>query len=307
MPHQNSIKKLDLPVLGYGVGLRSKHLNHILEHGPGVDWFEIISENFIGNYGYPRYALDKIRETTPLVMHGVSMSIGSTEPLNFDYLDALKVLADELNPVWISDHLCWTGVLGINSHDLLPLPLTEESLKHVSKRIIQVQDFLQRPLILENPSTYLEWDESTLTEADYLAALTEETGCGLLLDLNNVYVSSRNHDYAPESYLNALPLDKVVQIHLAGPTDYGDYLIDTHDHPVPKPVWRLYALFHALAGETSTLLEWDADIPDYPELLEELYKAKDAIAGQFDDPSMAPTHPGLPVSTPLDYQLAIAQ
>lgn len=295
--------RLGLPNLGYGVGLRSKHLAHILEHGPGVDWFEIISENFIGHYGYARHALDRIREQTPIVMHGVSLSIGSTDPLNQDYLGELKRLAKELQPAWISDHLCWTGALGVNSHDLLPLPLTEESLRHVSARVRQVQDYLQRPLILENPSSYLEWTASTLTEWEFLSALTTETGCGLLLDLNNVYVSSRNHGFDPETYIRSIPLDKVVQIHLAGPTDCGDHLIDTHDHPVPKRVWQLYALFHQLAGDAPTMLEWDADIPDYPDLLRELYKARDALDGHFDDPSIAPLHECV-VSTPLDHQFA---
>ena len=302
MTKQNN--RLGLPNLGYGLGLRSKHLQHILEHGPEIDWFEIISENFIGNYGYPRHALDQIREQTPIVMHGVSMSIGSTDPLNFHYLKELKALADELKPVWLSDHLCWTGAMGINSHDLLPLPLTEESFYHVRDRINQVQEYLERPLILENPSSYMEWTASSINEWDFLAELTNETDCGLLLDLNNIYVSSRNHGFDPETYIRSIPLDKVVQIHLAGPTDYGEYLVDTHDHPVPKRVWQLYALFHSLAGDVSTMIEWDAEIPDYPELVAELRKTQDALAGIYDDPSMAPLHEGLAVSTPIDHQLA---
>jgi len=273
--------RLGLPDLGLGVGLRNQHFQHILEHGANVDWFEIISENFIDNHGYARYVLDRIRCDTPVVMHGVSMSIGSSDPLDFGYLAKLKQLAQEIQPAWISDHLCWTGVATINSHDLLPLPLNDESFKHVAQRIRIVQDFLERPLILENPSTYLQFRHSTMTEQAFLSGLCEETGCGLLLDVNNVYVSAYNHDFDAEAYLRELPPRHIVQIHLAGPTDCGDYLIDTHDQPVPSAVWKLYALAQQLTGGVSSLLEWDANIPPYPELLAELHKARLAIAGQI--------------------------
>jgi len=273
--------RLGLPDLGLGVGLRNQHFQHILEHGANVDWFEIISENFIDNHGYARYVLDRIRCDTPVVMHGVSMSIGSSDPLDFGYLAKLKQLAQEIQPAWISDHLCWTGVATINSHDLLPLPLNDESFKHVAQRIRIVQDFLERPLILENPSTYLQFRHSTMTEQAFLSGLCEETGCGLLLDVNNVYVSAYNHDFDAEAYLRELPPRHIVQIHLAGPTDCGDYLIDTHDQPVPSAVWKLYALAQQLTGGVSSLLEWDANIPPYPELLAELNKARLAIAGQI--------------------------
>ncbi|MBC3930516.1 MNIO family bufferin maturase [Undibacterium curvum] len=279
----SSETRLGLPHLGLGVGLRHVHFQHILEHGPGVDWFEIISENFIDHHGFARHVLNQIAEHTPVVMHGVSLSVGSCDPLDMLYLSKLRQLASEIQPAWISDHLCWTGVQGINSHDLLPMPLNEESFRHVATRIRRVQDFLQRPLILENPSTYLEFQQSEFTESAFLAALCQETGCGLLLDVNNVYVSAYNHGYDPRAYLMELPADRIVQIHLAGPTDCGDYLIDTHDQPVPTAVWALYALAHQLTGGVSTLLEWDAKIPAYPELLDELHKARQVINGNLPE------------------------
>lgn len=303
MATSTKLSRMGYPNLGYGVGLRNTHLKHILSHGAGVDWFEIISENFMGNYGYARYALDRIREQTPLVMHGVSLSIGSTDPLNMTYLKQLKALATELSPVWISDHLCWTGVSGTNSHDLLPLPLTEEALYHVATRLDIVQDYLGQPVMLENPSTYLEFTHSTLPEWTFLAELTQQTGCGLLLDLNNIYVSSHNHGYDPFDYLKAIPLDKVVQIHLAGPTYHAPYLIDTHDQPVPAIVWQLYARLIELTDGVSTLLEWDSNIPGYPELLKELYKAKMVKDGHIPDHLPLLTLSSSPVSTPLNYQL----
>jgi uncharacterized protein (UPF0276 family) len=294
---------LALPELGYGLGLRPQHLKYIDENGPGCDWFEIISENFIDNYGYARYMLDRIREQTPIVMHGVSLSIGSTDPLDFQYLGSIKQLTDELKPAWVSDHLCWTGVMGLNTHELLPLPLTEEVLHHVSRRVISVQDFLERPLVLENPSTYIEFRHSTFSEWEFLNALTAETGCGLLLDLNNVYVSSRNSGYAPDQYIDGIRLDRVVQVHLAGPTDFGGYLIDTHDKPVPAPVWALYDRVRSMGSRAPALLEWDADIPEYRVLLNELDKARqggDRICSSvFQTPIDAMTP--MPVSTPLGF------
>lgn len=299
MPHT----ALGLPHLGYGVGLRSPHFQHILEHGPGADWFEVISENFMGNHGFARYALDRIRERCPIVMHGVSLSIGSAAPLDMDYLRALRQLADELQPAWISDHLCWTGILGVNAHDLLPLPLNERTFAHVAERVRIVQDFLDRPLILENPSTYVEFEDSTLSESTFLAELARATGCGLLVDVNNVYVSSRNHGWDPETYLRDLPGAHVVQVHVAGPTDYGTYLVDTHDQPVPTRVWELYALLCKHLGRPiSTLLEWDANIPSYPQLLAELDKARDVLQGRL--PVQAVTTARRPkVSTPIAHPL----
>ncbi|CAM4095867.1 DUF692 domain-containing protein [Pseudoalteromonas ostreae] len=267
--------------LGFGVGLRTEHFPYLMSQNDWeLDWFEVISENFIDNHGFARHVLNKIRAKKPIVMHGVSMNIGSSDPLNHVYLDKLKALAHEIEPEWISDHLCWTGVMGVNSHDLLPMPLTEESLQHVVSRVHYVQDFLQRPLILENPSTYLEFQQNTFSEWGFLSELVKQTDCGLLLDVNNVYVSSFNHGYAPETFIKNLPHDHIVQMHLAGPTLMGDCLIDTHDQPVPEKVWHLYRLAQSLSGgNVSTLLEWDANIPDFPELVIELNKASAVLAG----------------------------
>lgn len=272
--------------LGFGVGLRSQHYPYIMSHldqgtSLGVDWFEIISENYIDNHGYGRYVLDKLKEQYPLVMHGVSMNIGSSDPLNFEYLSKLKTLSEFVKPQLISDHLCWTGLAGLNSHDLLPMPLTDESLQHVIRRIDQVQDFLERPLVLENPSTYLEFQHSTLTESEFFCELFKATGCGMLLDVNNVFVSGFNHGFNAEQFIHELPHEHIVQIHLAGPSDCGDCLIDTHDQPVPEKVWQLYQLAQSLTGGASTLLEWDANIPSFPELVEELNKAKLVLEGHI--------------------------
>ncbi|MGB4847609.1 MAG: DUF692 domain-containing protein, partial [Saprospiraceae bacterium] len=235
--NDKNTKRLGLPNLGLGVGLRSKHYQYLLNHDPVVDWFEVISENYINNFGFARHVLQHIASLKPVVMHGVSMSIGSTDPLNIEYIKHLKELAEFVKPAWISDHLCWTGVAHVNTHDLLPMPLTKESLHHVADRVNQVQDILQRPFVLENPSTYLEFEDSTLKEWEFLSELVRLTDCGLLLDVNNVFVSGHNHGFDPEYYIRNIPHDSVVQIHLAGPTSCGPYLIDTHDQPVPTPVW----------------------------------------------------------------------
>ncbi len=230
--------------------------------------------------GRPRYVLDQIAERYPLVMHGVSLSIGSTDPLDISYLQKLKRLADDLPAVWVSDHVCWTGVAGRNTHDLLPIPFNEDTLSHVVSRIKTVQDILERPLILENPSSYLTFTQSTLSEWEFLTRMTEEAECGLLLDVNNVYVSSINHDLDPWEYLRCLPHERVVQFHLAGHTNCQTHIIDTHDGPVIHPVWELYRLAHELTGGVSTLLEWDAKIPDFPVLHAEVLKAR-----EFMDPN----------------------
>lgn len=273
---------LGLPNLGLGLGLRSQHFNHILATQPEVDWFEIISENFMDSFGRPRYVLEQIVERYPVVMHGVSMSIGSTDPLNVEYLKKLKALADQINPVWVSDHLCWTGVLSLNSHDLLPLPLNEESLKHVCERIRRVQDFLERPLIIENPSTYASFKHSTITEWDFLRHMTEETNCGLLLDVNNVFVSSFNNDFDPVAYIEGIPIDRVVQMHLAGHQHCGNYIIDTHDREVTAQVWELFRLAWQKSGGVATLLEWDGNIPEFDVYFAELQKAKAFMEGRFN-------------------------
>ncbi len=263
----------DFPDLGLGVGLRTVHFNHILENWPKVDWFEIMSENFMDTEGRPLYVLDQITERYPIVMHGVSMSIGSTDPIDFDYLAKLKTLAERVNAVWLGDHVCWTGVAGVNGHDLYPLPYNEESLAFLVDRIRIIQDFMERPLILENPSTYLTFSSSTLAEENFLARMAEDANCGLLLDVNNVYVTCRNHGLDPYAYLAAIPYERVVQIHLAGHTDNGTHCIDTHDSHVIDPVWSLYADVQQRAGSRATLLEWDDHIPPFEEVHAEVMKA----------------------------------
>lgn len=272
-----------LPNPGLGLGLRSKHFNHILEHTPAVDWFEVISENFIDSGGRPRNVLRQIAEKYPVVMHGVSLSIGSSDALNKDYLTKLKVLAAEVKPLWISDHLCWTGVNCVNTHDLLPVVLNETSLKHICKRIKEAQDFLERPLVFENPSTYLTFKQSTINEWDFLRYMTEETDCGLLLDVNNVYVSGFNNDFDPVHYINQLPHENIVQLHIAGHQHCGTHIIDTHDRQVAADVWKLFALAWQLTGGVATLLEWDGNIPEFDEYQTELLKAKLYMGNLFND------------------------
>ncbi|HUY92030.1 MAG TPA: DUF692 domain-containing protein [Pirellulales bacterium] len=270
--------------LGLGVGLRTAHFAYLLEHAPQVDWFEIISENFMDSQGRPRYVLDQIVERYPVVMHGVSLSIGSTDPLDFDYLSRLKRLADAIRPHWISDHLCWTGVLGLNAHDLLPLPLNEETLAHVVRRIRTVQDYLERPLVLENPSSYVTFASSTISEWEFLSRMADEADCGLLLDVNNVYVSSVNHDFDPLEYIERVPHERIVQCHLAGHTNCETHLIDTHDNHVIDAVWRLYRRAHALTGGMATLLEWDARIPPFPVVHAEVLKARQYMTSAEGEP-----------------------
>lgn len=263
----------DLPNLGVGLGLRTVHYGTILSQHPPVDWFEIISENFMETEGRPLHVLDQVAERYPMVMHGVSLSIGSTDPLDTAYLHRLKALRDRVGAVWLSDHLCWTGVNGRNTHDLLPLPYTEESLKHVVGRVRQVQDFLEGPLMLENPSTYVGFAGSTLTEWDFLAALCAETGCGLLLDVNNIYVSAFNHGFSTDTYLAGIPKDRVVQFHVAGHTHCGTHMMDTHIGPVIDPVWDVFAKAYKHTGGAAMLLEWDAEIPPFEQVHQEALRA----------------------------------
>ncbi|HWC88161.1 MAG TPA: DUF692 domain-containing protein [Pirellulales bacterium] len=279
MEHATTPRRLGYENLGLGVGLRTTHFDHILRQQPEVDWFEIISENFMDSRGRPRYVLEQIAERYTVVMHGVSLSIGSSDPLNFDYLGRLKSLARAVGARWISDHVCWTGVAGRNTHDLLPIPFNEATLAHLVERIRTVQDFLERPLVLENPSSYLTFAESTLSEAEFIGRMAEEADCGLLLDVNNVYVSSVNHDFDPAQYIRSVPHGRVVQFHLAGHTSCGTHLIDTHDGQVIDPVWRLYRLAHELTGGASTLLEWDAKIPEFPVVHAEVLKARQHMQG----------------------------
>ena len=303
MREEQRTSRLGLPHLGLGVGLRSQHYDYLMRHDPQVDWFEIISENYTDDFGFARHVLGHLRSQRPVVMHGVSMSIGSTDPLDLQYMRKLKDLAAFVEPAWISDHLCWTGVANVNTHDLLPMPLTEESLCHVSERVMRAQDFLGRPLVLENPSTYLQFGVSTIPEWEFLSALAARTGCGLLLDVNNVFVSARNHGFDSELYIRSISHRDVVQVHIAGPTDCGDYLLDTHDKPVPSAVWELYRLAQELTGGVSTLLEWDAHIPDYPGLVEELRKSARALAGDIPNTPVYAAGEN-PVSNPVSFQFA---
>ena len=293
--------------LGLGVGLRTTHFPYILKNHPPVDWFEIITENFMDSGGRPRYVLEQIAERYPVVMHGVSMSIGSTDPLNFEYLTKLKKLADAVKPRWVSDHLCWTGVAGLNAHDLLPIPLNEESLAHVTARVRTVQDFLGRPLVLENPSTYVTFADSTMPEWEFLTRLAEDADCGLLLDVNNVFVSAVNHDFDPKEYIRNVPHKRVVQFHLAGHTDCGTHRIDTHDGEVIDPVWELYRQAHRLTGGASTLLEWDAKIPEFPVVHAEVLKAKEYMGARLA-PAVprpaAPVQAAGAVSNPVSFLVA---
>lgn len=265
---------MPFPFLGFGAGLRRNHFSYILEEKPKVDWFEAISENFMVAGGRPLFVLDRMRENYPVVLHGVSLSIGSADPLNRDYLKKLKTLIARVQPAWVSDHLCWTGVGGRNLHDLLPLPYTEEVVAHVSRRVRDVQDFLGRQILLENVSSYMEYTHSTMTEWEFLCAVCEKADCFVLLDINNIYVSSVNHNFKAMDYLTAVPRERVKQFHLAGHQDKKTHLLDTHDHPVKKDVWELYAEALRRFGPISTLIEWDDKIPPFPRLMEEVEKAK---------------------------------
>jgi uncharacterized protein len=264
------------PWLGFGLGLRTEHLDAVLAESPAVDWFEITSENFMVAGGKPRHYLEAIRQRYPIVMHGVSLSIGGTDSLDWDYLRSLKALMQEIEPAWVSDHLCWTGVDGINSHDLLPLPYCEAAIVHVVERVLQVQEFLGRELVLENLSSYVEFSDSTMPEWDFVAAIARRSGCRLLLDVNNVVVGARNHGYSAEQFLAGLPAEHIWQIHLAGHSDYGHYVIDTHDHAVPPQVWALYETAIRRFGPVSTMIERDDHIPPLSELVAELLLAKAA-------------------------------
>jgi uncharacterized protein (UPF0276 family) len=260
--------------LGFGLGLRTDHFHYVLDNRPQVDWFEIISENFMVPGGKPKYFLHAIREHYPMVMHGVSLSIGSVGPLDENYLRNLKQLADEIMPEWISDHLCWASINHINSHDLLPLPYNKETLDHIVERIRIVQDYLERPFLMENVSSYLSYKYSEIDEWEFLSNVVERADCGILLDVNNIYVSARNHGFKPEDYIDAIDPARVWQFHLAGHSDYGDYVIDTHDHDVPDPVWELYRYALKRFGPVSTMIERDDNIPPFPNLYAEMNAAK---------------------------------
>ena len=274
---------VSLPSLGYGLGLRTEHYEEILNGDPALDWLEILSENYLVAGGKPRHYLRRLRDNYPMVMHGVSLSIGSADPLNVEYVRQLKVLASEIEPAWISDHLCWTGVDGINLHDLMPLPYTEESIAHVAERVSQVQDFLGRRILLENVSSYLTYTHSLVPEWEFLSAIAERADCLLLLDINNIYVSSRNHGFDSRAFLAGVPAARVQQFHLAGHSDNGAILIDTHDAPVCSEVWSLYAQAVQRFGAVSTMIERDDKIPPLAELLAELDQARRIAAPILQD------------------------
>ena len=259
--------------LGVGVGLRTTHFGHILAEKPEVDWFEVLSENFMDTGGRPLHVLDQVAESYPIALHGVSLSIGSTDPLDREYLRKLKGLARRTKAHWVSDHLCWTGVAGRNVHDLLPMPYTEEALRHTIARVRAVSDILERPLVLENPSSYVEFAASSMPEWEFLARLAESADCGLLLDVNNVYVSAFNHRFDARTYIDAIPKDRVVQYHLAGHTHKGTHIIDTHSDHAVDGVWELYRRSVARTGLVSTLYEWDEDIPSFDVMHAEALKA----------------------------------
>ena len=268
----------DFPYLGHGIGLRPVHYQQVVEQPPAVDWLEVISENFMVPGGNPRRVLRAVRERYPVVMHGVSMSLGSVDPLREDYLAALEQLAADVQPAWISDHLCWSSFGGHSGHDLWPLPFTEESLAHVASRVQQVQDRLRRPMLVENVSSYLQYAHATLTEWEFLAELTLRTGCSLLLDVNNIFVSAQNHGFDAVAFLEGIPKGNVGQIHLAGHSREGVLLIDTHDHPVCDEVWELYRTAVQRFGRISTLIEWDDQIPPLERLVAESQRAAELAA-----------------------------
>jgi uncharacterized protein (UPF0276 family) len=267
------------PGLGFGLGLRAQHYQEILDSPPSVDWFEALTENYLVPGGKPLYYLEAVRARYPVVLHGVSLSIGSSDPLNRGYLAQLKNLADRIEPAWISDHLCWTGLNGRNLHDLLPLPYTEEAVVHVSDRIQAVQDYLGCRLLIENVSSYLTYTDSCMSEWEFLSAIAGRADCLILLDINNVYVSGFNHDFDPQDYLRGVPAERVQQFHIAGHHNHGDYIVDTHDEPVIDPVWRLYAEACRRFGAVSTLIERDDNIPPLSELVGELDHARRIAAG----------------------------
>ena len=271
------------PYLGFGLGLRKQHYETVLAERPGIDWFEIISENYMVEGGKPLHYLSRIREHYPMVMHGVSLSIGSTTALNPDYLKQLKTLIDRVQPAWFSDHLCWTGVDEVNLHDLMPLPYTEEALQHVVDRVSQVQDYMGRRMLLENVSSYISYSDSQMSEWEFLREVAERADCLILLDINNIYVSAFNHNFDPLTYLQAIPGERVYQFHLAGHTHEGNLIIDTHDHPVADPVFELYTAALQRFGQVSTMIERDDNIPPLPVLLDELEQVRGIAATVLED------------------------
>jgi uncharacterized protein (UPF0276 family) len=266
-----------VPHLGFGLGLRIPHYAHIFANWPAVDFFEIISENFMNASGVPLYNLDRIAERYPVLMHGVCLSIGSADPLDFDYLKKLKALADRLDAPWVSDHLCWTRFGGHHHHDLYPLPYTEKTARYVAGRARIVQDFLERPFALENLSAVAESTANRMPEWEFYGSVVERAGCRMMLDVNNIYVSSRNQGFDPADYLRGLDLSRVQQMHLAGHDDRGDHVLDTHDRPVREEVWELFRQAYAGCGGAATMVEWDEDVPSFERVHAEVLKAKEFV------------------------------
>ena len=258
---------------GIGIGLRIPHYAHILEKKPVVDWFEIISENYMVDGGRPLHVLDQILEQYRVVQHGVSMYFGNAARPNRDHLRRLKALTKRTHTPWLSDHLCWGSIDGRYTHDLLPMPYTWEAVEWTARNIREVQDFAEKPVAVENVSSYLEFHASEMTEWEFLNEVVERADCGILLDVNNIYVSSKNHGFDPYVYLDAVPAERVAQIHIAGHTKFERYILDTHDHPVLVPVWKMYAHAIRRVGRTATLLEWDDRIPSFEEVHGEALKA----------------------------------
>jgi uncharacterized protein (UPF0276 family) len=274
------------PFLGFGLGLRTEHYQDVIDTKPDVDWFEIISENFMVPGGKPLANLDKIRQDYPMVMHGVSMSIGSTDPINTKYLDKLKALINHVQPEWVSDHLCWTSVDHTNSHDLLPLPYNEMTINHIADRISQVQDRLGRQLLIENLSSYVTYTNSEIPEWEFVNAIAQRADCHILLDINNIFVSAHNHHFEPLDYINGISSERVMQFHLAGHSYNGNMIIDTHDHDVCDPVWALYKSALEKFGAVSTMIERDDNIPPFAELRAELAIAEKIAAETLSQESL---------------------
>lgn len=277
----NGERNLQRKNLGLGLGLRSPFHERVLKGDSKAHWFEALTENYFGlknqGRGNTLKVLEKVRENYPVVFHGVSLSIGSTSPLHYDHLDKVRALIRHIQPEWVSDHFCFTGVLGLNSHELLPLPYTRQVVEHISRRILEVQDYLKRPMVFENVSSYLEYRQSEMQEWEFISEIVNHTGCKILLDVNNIYVSSQNHDYKPMDFIRGIPLDSVWQIHLAGHNSESEIIVDTHDSHVIDEVWDIYCEVIQRTGPLSTLLEWDQQIPEYPVVETELFKVKKVL------------------------------
>lgn len=284
---KSQFQKKEFPFLGYGLGLRSAYNQKILEGNSRAHFFEALTENYLGieggGQGWPLLFLEKIRKNYPIVFHGVSMSIGNTDPLNLSYLKKLKILIQMIQPEWVSDHLCWTGFQNKYSHDLLPIPYTQESLNHFSERLLRVQDFLGQPLLIENPSSYIEFKQNEMSEVEFINELVRLTDCSILFDVNNVFVNASNHQFSAAEYIDKISISSIGQIHLAGHIEENNLLIDTHDQFVKPEVWELYSRLIQRSGPISTLLEWDDHIPDLNIIENELFKAQTITDSFFED------------------------